>query len=247
MEKRYLWLVHDYTKHEVDLTEAAIREHQIPAQAMELNQRYNAFVLYRKNIDDFLLKIRSIYPCQCKVYEFSEQEMLVGEHYIDPGNGLNVFVHWLNSQAPVPPRVEGYDYFFFADFNATFKVTERILYNYLHKSRCRFDVIDCVQTEPAFYTGDNYFASKLKVQMHYADVLLLMGLLFKMLVENHKPEDEGSMTLLYGRFGEGRVRVFDRWCIANIWTLSHDASFGHEMPLFCQSEFDQAIRKAIGP
>ncbi len=42
---------------------------------------------------------------------------------------------------------------------------------------------------------------------------------------------------------EAGVRVFDRWCVPNIWTLSHDASFGHEMPLFCQWEFDQVIRK----
>ncbi len=79
--------------------------------------------------------------------------------------------------------------------------------------------------------------------MQYADVLLVMGLLFKMVVENHRVEDEGGMTILYGQFDEGRVRVFDRWCIPNIWTLSHDASFGHEMPLFCQWEFDQVIRK----
>ena len=245
MEKRYLWLVHNHTMHDVEIAEAQIGN-KPPIQAMELNKRYNSFVLYKKDIESFLEKIKSIFPCECKAYEFSEDEMLLGEHYIDPANDINVFVPWINDQAPVPPKSEDYDYFFFADFDATFKVTERILYNYLHKSRCRFDVLDCVNAEPAFYTSDKYYASKLKIQMHYADVLSVMGLLFKMLVENHKPEDEGSLSLIYGNFNDGRLRVFDRWCIANIWTLSHDSSFGHEMPLFCQWEFDQAVRKSIG-
>lgn len=212
---------------------------------MESNKRYYSFVVYKKDIVEFLQKIKTAFPCECKVYEFSEDEMLLGEHYIDPATDINVFVPWVNEQTPIPPKSEDYDYFFFADFNATFKVTERILYNYLHKSRCRFDVLDCTNAEPAFYTSDKYYASKLKVQMHYADVLLVMGLLFKMLIENHKPEDEGSLSLIYGRFETGRLRVFDRWCIANIWTLSHDSSFGHEMPLFCQWEFDQVVRKSI--
>lgn len=245
MEKRYLWLVHDHIKHDVEISETQIIEHKLPVQTMELNKRYNLFVLYRKDVDDFLKKFINLFPVECKAYEFSEDEMLLGEHYIDPANRVNVFMPWIAEQTSSAPKMEEYDYFFFADFNATFKVTERILYNYLHKSRCRFDVLDCLKTEPTFYTGDNYYASKIKLQMHYADVLLVMGLLFKMLVESHKPEDEGSMALIYGQFPDGRLRVFDRWCIANIWTLSHDASFGHEMPLFCQWEFDQAIRKSI--
>jgi len=245
MEKRYLWLVHNHTMHDVEITESQIGNKPL-IETMELNKRYNSFVLYEKDIESFLTKIKAIFPCECKAYEFSEDEMLRGEHYIDPANDINVFVPWINDQVPVPPKSEDYDYFFFADFDATFKVTERILYNYLHKSRCRFDVLDCVNAEPAFYTSDKYYASKLKVQMHYADVLSVMGLLFKMLVENHKPEDEGSLSLIYGNFNDGRLRVFDRWCIANIWTLSHDSSFGHEMPLFCQWEFEQAVRQSIG-
>jgi len=245
MEKRYMWLVHDHIKHDVEITETQIMDNKLPVQTIELGKRYNLFVLYKKDVDDFLKKFINLFPCECKAYEFSEDEILIGEHYFDPVNRVKVFIPWIGDETAIPPKQEEYDYFFFADFNATFKVTERSLYNYLHKSRCRFDVLDCVKAEPSFYTGDNYYASKLKVQMHYADVLLVLGLLFKMLVENHKVEDEGSMSLIYGQFCQGRVRVFDRWCIANIWTLSHDASFGHEMPLFCQWEFDQAIRKSF--
>lgn len=244
MEKRYMWLVHDHNKHNVEISKSQIMENKISAQKTELDKRYKLFVIYRKDLDSFLQKIKCIFPCECKAYEFSEDEMLIGEHYIDPLNGINVFIPWIADQSSPPEKATEYDYFFFADFNTTFKVTERILYNYLHKSRCRFDVIDCFKTEPAFYTEDKYYTSKIKVKMHYADVLLVMGLLFKMVVENHKAEDEGSMSLLYGQFMDGELRVFDRWCIPNIWTLSHDASFGHEMPLFCQWEFEQAIRKS---
>jgi len=244
MEKRYLWLVHNHMTHDVELSESQIANKPTILQ-MDVDKRYHSFVVYQKDVDELLLKIKTLFPCECKVYEFSEDEMLLGEHYIDPINDVAASIPWIDDQAPKPPKSEEYDYFFFADFNATFKVTERILYNYLHKSRCRFDVMDCTQSEPAFYTSDKYYASKLKVQMHYADVLLVMGLLFKMLVENHKPEDEGSLSLIYGQFSDGHLRVFDRWCIANIWTLSHDSSFGHEMPLFCQWEFDQAIRNSI--
>ncbi|MGY6274867.1 hypothetical protein [Methylomonas sp. MgM2] len=244
MDKRYFWLVHDHSIYNVEISEEQIAENQLPVLYKELNKRYNLFVIYKKDIDDFLQKIKNILPCGCKAYEFSDDEILIGEHYIDPLTDVNVFIPWIGDQTQIPPKEKEYDYFFFADFNATFKVTDRILYNYLHKSRCRFHVLDCVNAEPAFYTDDKYYASKLIVKMHYADVLLVLGLLFKMLVENHKKEDEGSMTLLYGQFDDGRVKVFDRWCIANIWALSQDASFGHEMPPFCQWEFDQAIRKS---
>jgi len=244
MEKRYLWLVHDHGMHDVELSELQI-ENKPPILYMEVNKRYHSFVIYPKDVDELVHKIKTVFPCRCKAYAFSEDEMLLGEYYIDPLNDTDVFIPWITNQAPIPPKLEDYDYFFFADFNATFKVTERILYNYLHKSRCRFDVLDCIRTEPSFHTSDNYYISKVKVQMHYADVLLVMGLLFKMLVESHKSDDEGSLSLIYGQFCGGQLKVFDRWCIANIWTLSHDSSFGHEMPLFCQWEFDQAIRKSF--
>ncbi|MGR8930277.1 MAG: hypothetical protein ACU836_06515 [Gammaproteobacteria bacterium] len=245
MGKRYLWLVHDVMTHDIELSEAQIANKLHPVY-LELNNRYHSLVIYQKDLDAFLMTVKALYPCECKVYEFSEGEMLLGEHYIDPLGGVSVFVPWANIDTVSSCRSEEYDYFFFAEFYATFKVTERILYNYLHKSRCRFAVLDCVRTDPAFYTNDKYYASKLKVQMHYADVLLVMGFLFKMLVENHKLEDEGSMSIIYGQFDNARLRVFDRWCITNIWTLGHDGSFGHEMPLFCQWEFDQAIRKSVG-
>ena len=245
MEKRYIWLVHDHAKCDVDLSESQIVENKLPIQYMELKKQYNFFIIHGKDIEFFIQKIKSIFPCECKAYEFSEDEMLLDEHYIDPVNNVNVSIPWISGQISIPPKMKEYDYFFFADYNATFKVTDRVLYNYLHKARCRFDVLACIKSEPAFCTEDNYYISKLKVQMHYADVLLVLGLLFKMVVENHKTEDEGSMSLIYGQFYDGRLRVFDRWCIANIWTLSHDASFGHEMPLFCHWKFNQAIRKMI--
>ncbi|MBS4051507.1 MAG: hypothetical protein KGZ69_09905 [Methylomonas sp.] len=244
MIKRYMWLVHNRMAHDAEISEANIMQNNLPVQTVELNKRYGSFVIFKKDTDDFLDKIKTLFTCACKIYEFSEEGMLLGEHYLEPSSGLNVFMPWIAEQSQVPPRRNEYDYFFFVDFNATFKVTDKITHAYLHASDCRYDVLECAKTEPAFYTRDNYFTSKLKVQMHYADVLLVMGLLFKMLVENHSPEDEGSMTVLYGQFGQGRLRVFDRWCIPNIWTLSHDASFGHEMPLFCQWEFEQIMRKS---
>lgn len=238
-----MWLVHDYKTHELEIPKVQTMANCLPVLYTELNYRHNLFVVYKKDSDDFLQKIKTIFPCEFKVYEFSEDEMLIGEHYVDPLRHVSAFIPWIGGNTLTPVVREEFRYFFFADFNATFAVTDRLLDLYLNKCHCRFDVLGCVKTEPAFYTSDKYYASKLKVQMQYADVLLVMGLLFKMLVENHQFEDEGSMTLLYGRFNNGHVRVFDRWCIANIWTLSHDASFGHEMPLFCQWEFDQAIRK----
>jgi hypothetical protein len=244
MEKRYMWLVHDYMTHHIEISETQILANGLPIQCMELNGRYYLFVVYRKDSDAFLQKIKNIFPCELKVYEFSEDEMLIGEHYVDPLRNINVFIPWNGTKALTPVKQKEYGYFFFAEFNATFEVTDRLLNNYLNKVQCQFDVLGCDKTEPNFYTGNTYYVSKLKFQMHYADVLLVMGLLFKMVVENHQLEDEGSMTLLYGQFNAESVRVFDRWCIANIWTLSHDASFGHEMPLFCQWEFDQAIRKS---
>lgn len=243
MEKIYLWFVHDYSLHDVKFTEANVMSISLPIQYMELNKRYHLFVIPRKNRDGFLMEIKDIFPCQFKGYEFSEDEMLVGEHYIDPLINISIFIPWIAGQMNYPPKSQQNRYFFFTDVNATFAVTDALLGQYLGKLPCQFNVLDSVKTEPAFYTGDNYYDSKLKVQMQYADVLLVMGLLFKMVVENHSLEDEGGMTILYGQFDEGRVRVFDRWCIPNIWTLSHDASIGHEMPLFCQWEFDQVIRK----
>lgn len=243
MEKTYLWLVHDYKVHPIQLPEAEVVKSRLPVQCVDLNKRYHLFVVYRKDLDGFWYKIKRLFPCQFKVYEFSEDELLVGEHYVDPLTNVTVFMPWIADKTPSPTKSVKYRFFFFADFNATFAVTSELLEEYQNKLPCQFDVLGCVKSEPAFYTGDSYYASKLKVQMQYADVLLVMGLLFKMVVENHRLEDEGSMTILYGRFGEGQVRVFDRWCIPNIWTLSHDASFGHEMPLFCQWEFDQVIRK----
>ncbi|AMK79088.1 MULTISPECIES: hypothetical protein [Methylomonas] len=244
MEKTYLWLVHDYKSHPIQLSEAAVVESRLPVQCVDLNSRYHLFVVYRKDLDGFWYKIKRMFPCQFKVYEFSEDELLVGEHYVDPLTNVIAFMPWIADKTLCPSKSVKYRFFFFADFNATFAVTGGLLEEYLNKLPCQFDVLGCVKNEPAFYTGDSYYDSKLKVQMQYADVLLVMGLLFKMVVENHRVEDEGSMTILYGRFGEGQVRVFDRWCVPNIWTLSHDASFGHEMPLFCQWEFEQAIRKA---
>lgn len=243
MNKRYLWLVHDYMAHDVEILESDIKSISIPIHYFELNKRYQLFVISKDDIQVFVQKIKNILPCECKAYEFSEDDMLIGEHYIDPKRSINVFVPWIDAKSLTTPESKEYSYFFFADFNATFEVTDRLLEKYLHHCDCKFNVLGCVKTEPAFYTSDSYYASRLKVQMHYGDVLLVMGLLFKMVVENHRFEDEGSMTLLYGEFGDDRVRLFDRWCIANIWTLSHDASFGHEMPLYCQWEFEQAIRK----
>ncbi len=245
MEKTYLWLVHDFAAHTVQLTDAKVSAIGLPVITLELNRRYHLFVVYKKDLDDFWPKIKALFPCPFKVYEFSEQELLVGEHYIDPLFYAAIFVPWIAGRMAYPYNSKQYRYFFFADFNATFAVTNGLLGQYLGKLPCRFDVLDSAKIEPAFYTGDHYYDSKLKLQMQYADVLLAMGLLFKMVVENHRTEDEGSMTLLYGRFDEGQVRVFDRWCIPNIWTLSHDASFGHEMPLFCQWEFEQAFRKSM--
>ncbi|QPK63806.1 hypothetical protein IVG45_02170 [Methylomonas sp. LL1] len=244
MEKTYLWLAHDYLTHDVELSESTIRANCPAIQNMVLNKRYNMFVINKKDIADFYRKLEDLFPYEFKTYEFSENEMLIGEHYVDPLRNINVFIPWTDAKTPFPPNDKEYRYFFFADFNTTFEVTDNLLNRYLDKCQCQFDVIGCVKTEPAFYTGDSYYLSKVKVQMHYADVLLIMGLLFKMVVENHQLEDEGSMTLLYGQFNDGSVRVFDRWCIANIWTLSHDASFGHEMPLFCHWEFEQAIRQS---
>lgn len=243
MNKRYLWLVHDYMTHDVEIAEKEIIRSGVPILHLELTKRYQLFVVSKDNIDAFVQKIKNILPCEFKAYEFSEAHMLIGEHYFDPKRNINVFVPWIDPNASAVPENKEYGYFFFADFNATFEVTDRLLTQYLHNCDCKFNVLGCVKTEPAFYTNDSYYASRLKVQMHYGDVLLVMGLLFKMVVENHRLEDEGSMTLLYGEFSDERVRLFDRWCIANIWTLSHDASFGHEMPLFCQWEFEQAIRK----
>ncbi|MGR9015098.1 MAG: hypothetical protein ACU83U_15790 [Gammaproteobacteria bacterium] len=244
-KKRYMWLVHDNQKHEAGITETKIKASQVPIYAMELTKRYNLFVIHKKYVDAFVHAIAKIFPCECKIYEFSDDEMLLGEHYVDPLRRLSVFIPWLDDNPTMPPKRQGYDYFFFADFNATFQITNSLLDRYLDKSKYPFDILSCVKSEPAFYTGDDYYASKLKVQMQYADVLLVLGLLFKMVVENHQLEDEGSMSLIYGRFHDGDIRVFDRWCIANIWTLSHDASFGHEMPLFCQWELEQSIRRSI--
>ncbi|TPQ24750.1 hypothetical protein [Methylomonas koyamae] len=244
MEKIYLWLVHDHnTQQQLELSEAQINANGLPCESMELTKRYYSFVVDRAHLDDFWRKIKIILPCECKAYEFSEEEMLLGEYYLDPSRNTSSFIPWIDTKISAPARQMAFRYFFFVDFNATFAVTDELLGRYLNKLQCQFNVLDCVKTEPAFYTGDNYYAAKLKVQMQYADVLATMGLLFKMVVESHSLEDEGSMTILYGQFSEERVRVFDRWCIPNIWTLSHDASFGHEMPLFCQWEFDQAIRK----
>lgn len=243
MGKTTLWLVHDHNMHQLELSEAQIIATGLPCKTMELTKRYHSFVVDRADIDDFWRKIKNLFPCEFKVYEFSDEEMLVAEHYLDPSRNTCVHIPWIDAKVMVPLRRMAFRYFFFVDFNATFAVTNDLLDKYLNQLQCQFNLLDCVKTEPTFYTGDNYYASKLKVQMHYADVLLAMGLLFKMVVENHRFEDEGSMTILYGQFGEGRLRVFDRWCIPNIWTLSHDASFGHEMPLFCQWEFEQAIRK----
>lgn len=245
MEKTYLWLVHDYKSHPIQLSEAEVVASRLPVQCVDLNKRYHLFVVYRKDLDGFWYKIKRMFPCQFKVYEFSDDELLVREHYVDPLRNASAYIPWIDTNVLAPPKrtVLAFRYFFFADFDATFPVTDELLDQYLNKLQCQFKVLDCVKTEPAFYTQDNYYASKLKVQMQYADVLLVMGLLFKMVVENHRVEDEGGMTILYGQFDEGRVRVFDRWCIPNIWTLSHDASFGHEMPLFCQREFEQVIRK----
>jgi hypothetical protein len=164
-----------------------------------------------------LAKNKKIFPCAFKAYEFSDEEMLAGEHYIDPLRNACAYIPWINAKVLTRVKRTVFRYFFFADFNAAFAVTGELLSQYLNKMECRFDVLDCARTELAFYTGDNYFASKLKVQMPYADVLLVMGLLFKMVVENHSLEDEGGMTIVYGQFGDERVRVFDRWCIPNIW------------------------------
>ena len=244
MEKVYLWFVHDDRAHEVQLTEAEVLEIDIPIQYMDLNKHYQLFVVSREDRTNFLQKTKDVFPCQFKVYEFSDDGLLVGEHYVDPLIKKDVFIPWISGQSTVPLKSKRFSYFFLADFNATFVLTDGLLKQYLDNLPCQFDVLGSVKTEPDFYTSDSYFDSKLKVQMQYADVLLVMGLLFKMVVENHRTEDEGSMTILYGQFDEGLLRVFDRWCIPDIWTLSHDASFGHEMPLFCQWEFEQSIRKS---
>lgn len=243
MGKAYLWLVHDSIAQQPEISEAQIIANGLPCESMELTKRYHLFVVNRGNIDDFWRKITNVLPYKFKVYEFSDEEILVGEHYFDPSRNSSAFIRWIDADVLAPARRMGFRYFFFVDFNITFAVTHELLSWYLDKLQCQFNVLDCVKTEPDFYTGDTYYVTKLKVQMQYADVLLALGLLFKMVIENHDLEDEGSMTVLYGKFAEGQVRLFDRWSIPNIWTLSHDASFGHEMPLFCQWEFDQAIRK----
>ncbi|MBD9356517.1 hypothetical protein [Methylomonas albis] len=243
MEKAYLWVVYDDNTYQLNISEAEIIMIDLPCESMKLHKRYHSFVVDRENIEDFWRKIKNIFPCEFKVYEFSDEELLIGEHYIDPLRKTAAYIPWIDNKLMRLVKRTAFRFFFFVDFNATFAVTSELLGRYLNKLECQYDVLDCVKTEPTFYTGDNYYAAKLKVQMSYADVLLVMGLLFKMVVENHGVEDEGSMTILYGQFGDDGVRVFDRWCIPNIWTLSHDASFGHEMPLFCQWEFEQAIRK----
>ncbi len=84
MEKVYLWFVHDDRAHEVQLTEAEVLEIDIPIQYMDLNKHYQLFVVSREDRTNFLQKTKDVFPCQFKVYEFSDDGLLVGEHYVDP-------------------------------------------------------------------------------------------------------------------------------------------------------------------
>ena len=239
-----MWLVHDYLSHDVEIAESAkLEKLGIPVQGVSLNKRYNMFVIDKNNVERFVEKIKEEFSCGFKIYEFSENEMLVGEHYIDPSKHKSIFIPWLLPETPVPEKNKVYSDFFLADFNATFELNHKILKKYLSGCQCVFNLLECFRVEPAFYTGDYYYSAKLKVQMPYADVLLVMGLLFKMIVENHRIEDEGSISIVYGRFVDDGVTVFDRWNIANIWTLNHDTALGREMPLFCNWEFEQVFRK----
>lgn len=95
MEKTYLWLVHDYLTHDLHLTDEQVSEMDLPIYSVELKQRYNLFVIARKELDYFLQKIRNIIPCDFKAYQFTENEILVGEHYVDPFRRTRAFIPWL--------------------------------------------------------------------------------------------------------------------------------------------------------